>query len=260
MTGFHVGSGNFRRFSSLQSTVAKTSEAIGNDLYKQLVGSRLLVTFDGLGTENMTCLIDLGDNGESLFSGGVESFEKGFWRLVVPSSTSELPTLEIIHMITPEYMFFFDTAESKMLWSGKVDMVNRQVISGEVSAKKLRFNIFPYDDIVATFNTTIHLKGEPKPGIEIPEFYIGDFAAPPDFEDPGDIDKFPYLFAPDFVDWWYSVEDAMSRGETPPPRPKNYFVPQKRGTLTNGESAANEGRSSSRGRRKGFSNDRNNKQ
>jgi hypothetical protein len=48
---------------------------------------------------------------------------------------------------------------------------------------------------------------------------------PDDFLSPNDMKRYPEIFAPEFVDWWFSVEDALARGETPPSRPKAFFVP-----------------------------------
>jgi len=39
--------------------------------------------------------------------------------------------------------------------------------------------------------------------------------------------RYPELFDPEFVEWWFSVEDALARGDTPPPRPKAFFSPKK---------------------------------
>lgn len=30
--------------------------------------------------------------------------------------------------------------------------------------------------------------------------------------------RYPEIFDPEYVDWWFAVEEALGKGETPPPR------------------------------------------
>jgi hypothetical protein len=38
--------------------------------------------------------------------------------------------------------------------------------------------------------------------------------------------NYPNIFDEEFVNWWFAQEDALARGETPPPRPKPMFLPK----------------------------------
>jgi hypothetical protein len=36
----------------------------------------------------------------------------------------------------------------------------------------------------------------------------------------------PEIFDPEFVDWFFETEEKLALGQTPPPRPRPFWVPQ----------------------------------
>lgn len=52
--------------------------------------------------------------------------------------------------------------------------------------------------------------------------------------------KYPNIFHPEFVEWWEKVEDATARGEKPPPKPKEYFMPNPYATVEDPTGEINE--------------------
>ena len=37
--------------------------------------------------------------------------------------------------------------------------------------------------------------------------------------------RYPELFDPEYVDWWFENENSLANGDAPVPRPKPFWVP-----------------------------------
>jgi len=189
----------------------------------ELGGYGIVCTFNGFGVDGMQCNMEFKSNAEVIFSGGITSAKPGNWRVVKYSDGRE--EVEINHPILPEYMFFFDLWKPSVLWRGKLDLNSKKIVDGEVTGEKKILGFIPQSTTVATFTAKIYSPEEALPKRDIPKFSDQKFSPPSDFDDPGDMKRFPEIFALDFQDWWFTVEDAMARGEKPPQRPKPFFVP-----------------------------------
>lgn len=176
----------------IKKHIQKMSTEISNDVTasaKDLTGYGMICTFTGLGVENMTCIIEFKKNSEVYFSGGIESLKPGTWRVI--KYNDGLEEVEVIHPILPEHMFFLDLWENTILWRGKLDLMNKKIINGEIIANKKRFGFIPYKDTVATFEANLYLPKEKLPVFNIPRFSDQSFFPPADFNDPRDMKKYP---------------------------------------------------------------------
>lgn len=221
---------NCNRHYQSSSIAAETTSKPSLDL----TGYTLWTVFDGFGQNNVPCIIKLLDNSKSDFSGGISSRQNGFWRIIDDTS------IEITHPVKVEHMYFLDIWEPSILWRGKI--VGNKIVDGEVLTNKKRFGIFPYKETLATFQSDIIPPGGAVPEVKFPQFTADTFRPPKDFETPYDMKKYPDRFSPEFIEWWFSVEDAMARGEEPPPRPKAFFSPEASGDGSSSDEIAEGGR------------------
>ncbi len=81
----------------------RTSKLILGDIpdyniEKDFVGCTLLCTYTGFGVQNMSALITLRDKSEAIYSGGIESYTPGFWRIF---QTNNITTIEITQPLLP---------------------------------------------------------------------------------------------------------------------------------------------------------------
>jgi hypothetical protein len=134
-------------------------------------------------------------------------------------------SVEITHPLLPEYLYFFDIWEASILWRGTLDMDSGVVVDGEVITNKKRFGLFPYTEVLATWSARVLSPDEQLPDVPVPQLKDQTFLMPKDFTGPGDMRRYPEIFDRDYVDYMFTVEDAAVRGEEPPPRPQETFVP-----------------------------------
>mmetsp|Transcript_8986 Transcript_8986/g.8875 ORF Transcript_8986/g.8875 Transcript_8986/m.8875 type:complete len:282 (+) Transcript_8986:100-945(+) len=203
---------------SLALQAASGDENEGRDL----TGHSLWIKFTGFGVEDMNFAIELNDKFQAVYSRGLESAYPGFWRVVKYDDGRE--TVEVTQPVLPEYMLFFDLWEASILWRGKLDPVNNRITDGEVITNKKRFGLFPYTETLATFEADLLMPGKKLPEVELPSFEDLRFAPPDSFDSPFDMKSYPQLFDPKFVDYFFQSEDAASRDEDPPERPKQIFI------------------------------------
>lgn len=188
-----------------------------------LTNYSMWITFEGFSVKQMDFGLELLKDFKSKFTRGLSARELGYWRTIKMTDGGDL--FETTHPILPEMMYFFDILETNILWRGKLDMVNMKIYDGEVITNKKRLGIFPYTEILATFTGKIYNPNEKLP-VEVPKETTLYFAPPVDFETPYDMKRYPEIFDPEFVDWWFANENALSNGKDPVPRPKNSFFPK----------------------------------
>ncbi len=213
----------------LQSTTKQISNAASLPAGStDLTGYTMDVTFTGFNAYNMSCAIELKEKFQVEFSRGLLSPTPGFWRVIGYDGGAEM--IEATQPVTAEYMFFFDIEEPSILWRGQIDKANMKITDGVVITNKKRFGLIPYTETLATFSANLVSPGTALPGIRVPKLSDQQFVPPIDFEDPNDMKRFPQLFDPDFVSWWFSVEDSLARGERPPKKTKKFFSPDPKAT------------------------------
>lgn len=156
-----------RLVSSLQSSVGNI-ENDRDQLTQQLVGSNILCNFSGFGVSNMSCVIKLETRTESDFEGSVQASKKGFWRVLSKQENVDvnMPLIEVTHIVLPEYLYFFDLSDRKLVWKANYDVANKRIVSGKVVATKKRLGLFPYEETLATFEGQVFLANEKKPVAE----------------------------------------------------------------------------------------------
>lgn len=189
-----------------------------------LTGYTILCEFTGFGVANMTCSMKLKDKFEVEFGRGIQSSSPGFWRTIKFENGDMY--LEATHPVLAEYMLFFDIWDPKLLWRGKIDLQTSKIIDGEVTTNKKRLGIFPYKETLAVFSGNICAPNIEIPYVKIPSLLDQSFFPPEDFVSPYDMKRYPQYFSTEFIDWWFSVEDALAEGLEPPKRPKPYFTPE----------------------------------
>ena len=189
-----------------------------------LTGYKLWVTFTGFNVENMNCAIELKPNFQTDFNRGILSESPGFWR-VVGYDDGKQEMVEAIQNVGAEYMFFFDLDEPTLLWRGIIDMENKKILDGVVVANKKRFGLFPYTETMAQFTANLLEPNEALPDVKLPKWDDQKFVPPADFLDPNDMKRYPEIFDPDFVKWWFDNEDSLAKGRGPIERPKAFWVP-----------------------------------
>lgn len=187
-----------------------------------------MISFSGFGgVVDMPCGMEFKDNFKVGYSRGVESSESGFWRVVKYEDGRE--QIEATQPVLPEWMFFFDIWESSILWRADLDYENGKLTNGAVITNKKRFGIFNYQEELATFEGELYMPGEKLPDVLVPKSSDQNYLPPNDFISPLDMERYPDIFADSYRRWWFSVEDKLAYGETPPPRPQAFFVPKKGG-------------------------------
>lgn len=203
-------------FSSIDSTTSSENKLIGTTLLCNYTG------FNGL--QSMPAYITLQDKSKAKFWSGIESVKPGFWR-IIPSENPEFMTLEVTHPVLPEYLLFFDIWEPTILWTGDINIRDNIIQNGKITTNKNRFGIFPYKDEMAVFDARLVANLADVPKLNLPNFSDQSFIAPFDFESPYDMKQYPQYFSPEFREYFFSVEEALARGEEPPKRPQTFFVP-----------------------------------
>lgn len=220
-----------------------------NDLQSasDITNHALWCTFNGFGTENGTCALLFKPNFKVEFSRGISGYSDGFWRVIKMTDGTEV--IEATHPVLPEYMLFFDIWEPNILWRGTLDIATKKVTGGQVLTTKKRFGIFPYKEVLATFSADVYAPGQELPSVELPNYSDLRFDPPEDFETPYDMQLYPELFDPEYVQWFFASEEAIAKGLPPPPRPKVVFRPDPSANLKEGESTGGEEGESFRSRR-----------
>lgn len=203
-----------------------TLKAQKEDKALDLTGHALWVKFDGFGVVNSNFAMELQSKFAVKYSRGVSADSPGFWRVVKYDDGRE--QVEATHPLVPEYMFFFDIEETQILWRGDIDMNTRRVTNGVCVTNKKRFGIFPYSETIATWEADVLLPDESLPDIDLPLLSEQNFIPPDDFVSPLDMDRYPEHFSPKFQRWFFAVEEALTKGTTPPPRPQPFFTPKRR--------------------------------
>ena len=181
----------------------------------------------------MNCAIEFKPNFETDFSRGVSSESPGFWR-VIGYNEGKKEMVEAIQNVGAEYMFFFDLDEPTLLWRGTIDNTNKKVVDGVVIANKKRFGIFPYTETMAEFTADLLEPNEPLPDVNLPKWRDQKFVPPVDFLDPNDMKRYPDIFDPEFVEWWFDNEDSIAKGKGSIERPKAFWVPDPNARVTKG--------------------------
>jgi len=212
-----------KNYASKPNVLFSTPETSTERPKIDLTGYKLWCKFNGFGVANVTNGIALEDKFAADFSVGITADSPGYWRIVGYDDGRD--TLEITHPIPPEYMYFFDLTDKQLLWRGRIDMQRMRVVDGEVLTNKKRFIFFPYTEVVGTFEASLLPPGQPLPELNIVPFNKQPWVPPEDFDTPFDMKRYPEIFDPVFVQWWFDREEALARGETPPPRPQSFFSP-----------------------------------
>ena len=232
------------RESSLNSDVVEgwnqqIDEANAAQSARDLKNHGAMINYSGFGgLVNMPCGMEFRDKFKVLYSRGVESSEPGFWRVVKYEDGRE--QIEATQPVLPEWMFFFDIWESSVLWRADLDYENGKLTNGKVLTNKKRFGLFGYQEELATFEGILFLPGEKLPNVELPKAKEQNYLPPNDFISPLDMDRYPETFSDSFRRWFFSVEDSLALGETPPPRPEAFFVPKKGSSLGMGGTSEEE--------------------
>ena len=209
-----------RGLSSLQSLSVKDAEQTARDL----TNHGLWVTFDGLGVVGHQFSMELKSKFSVNFGRGVTANSPGYWRVLRYDDGRE--EVECTHPVPAEYMFFFDLEDKTLLWRGDLDMEKGCVTNGVAIANKKRFGVVPYTETVATWTAEVFLPGEALPNVAVPQLKDQRFDPPDDFLSPLDMDRYPQYFSQKFKKYFFAVEEALSKGQEPPPRPQPVFVPE----------------------------------
>jgi hypothetical protein len=222
--GLNVWSSVIMRRPSLALQALSKSEQ--EQTARDLTNHALWITFDGFNdVVNFNFAMELKSKFKVEYSRGLTSYEPGFWRVVKYEDGRE--QVEATHPLSPEYMFMFDLQDKQLLWRGDLDIKTKRITNGVVIANKKRFGIVPYTETVATWNADVLEPGETLPNIAVPRLSSQRFNPPDDFLSPLDMDRYPQVFSSEFRKWFFSVEEALSKGKTPPQRPKAFFVPEE---------------------------------
>ena len=192
---------------------------------QDMTGYGLLCKFSGFGVVNMTCTMEFKSNNEVKYGGGIESLKPGQWRVIRYSDGRQ--EIEATLPLLPEHMYLLDLWDSSLLLRGELDMFNMRVSNGEMVTNKKRFCLIPYKETVGTFEADLFSPKDKLPVFDVPKVSDLSFLPPEGFNDPRDMKKYPQLFDPEFVEWWFAVEDSMARGQQPPMRPRAFFTPSR---------------------------------
>ena len=249
-TSFHINKW-VKSFKS-NSMLMTSSGSIETDL----IGKTLYCNLVGFGVELLNPCIKLNDKSSAVFFNGMESLKPGFWR-VIEDKNSNIATIEITHPVKPEYLLFFDIWETSILWKGEIDLKNMdlnnlKLTNGKVLTNKKRFGIIPYVDTLGTFDAKIYNNDEEVPKAILPKFSKQNFLAPEDFDSPYDMKRYPQYFDPEYVEYFFAVEEALAKNEQPPLRPKPFFVPTATATDDESSTASSNSDESYQKSKKGF--------
>jgi hypothetical protein len=192
---------------------------------QDMTGYGLLCKFSGFGVVNMTCTMEFKSNNEVKYGGGIESLKPGQWRVIRYNDGRQ--EVEATLPLLPEHMYLLDLWDSSLLLRGELDMFNMRVSNGEMVTNKKRFGLIPYKETVGTFEADLFSPKDKLPVFDVPKVSDLSFLPPEGFNDPRDMKKYPQLFDPEFVEWWFAVEDSMARGQQPPMRPRAFFTPSR---------------------------------
>lgn len=228
---------------------------------RDLTGYSMWCNFDGFGVVDSTFSMELQPKFAVKYGRGLSANTPGFWRVVKYEDGRE--TVECTHPVPPEYMYFFDIDETSVLWRGELDFATGRVTKGECVTNKKRWGLFPYSVTLATWEADLLRPGEELPTVPLPKLSAQLFDPPDDFVSPLDMERYPQYFSDKFRRWFFAVEQALARGETPPERPQSFFVPGEamsgndgadRAEEVSGKSLQQRERSGSRkdGKSKGF--------
>lgn len=202
--GRPLSSSRIFRNTYLESTANPTP--ITADKPIDLTGHGLWVTFTGMGVENMTFSMELMQNNKVKFGRGLTSESPGFWRTVKLLDGSNNDLFEATQPLLPEHMLFYDVTERAVLWRGEYDKASNRIIKGEVITNKKRFEIFPYTEIIATFEAEVYGPKQKLPEVRLPTTKNVQFTPPRDFYSPVDMKRYPDLFDDEFIQWWFATE------------------------------------------------------
>ena len=67
-------------------------------------------------------------------------------------------------------MLFFDIWEKNILWRGQLSSDGSRIVNGEVITNKKKFGLFPYTEILATFEADLLTPGMKLPDVKLPSF------------------------------------------------------------------------------------------
>ena len=236
---------NNNKINNLYETSIDKSSIDRSSIETDLTGYTAFILFNGFDVKNMTALISFENNKKTIFSGGIDQTEPGFWRIIKKEDGTEI--IEATHMVLPEYMFFYDT-EKTILWKGTLDMKSKRIINGQVITNKKRFGLFSYEKELAKFEGNLIEPGGIVPIIEVPDLSEVPILPPGDFLTPFDMKLYPEIFDPEYVDWFFACEEALALGQTPPPRPKVFWAPKASSKLNDVERQAVENEIISKGK------------
>ena len=105
-------------------------------------------------------------------------------------------------------------------------MKSKRIINGQVTTNKKRFGLFAYEQELAKFEANLIEPGENVPIIDIPTLSEVPILPPDDFLTPFDMKLHPEIFDPEYVDWFFETEEKLALSQTPPPRPRPFWVPR----------------------------------
>jgi hypothetical protein len=91
---------------------------------------------------------------------------------------------------------------------------------------------------------------EDVPAMKLPQFSEQRFDPPDDFDSPYDMERYPELFNPKFVKWFFESEAALGEGKEAPRRPQAFWVPEKGSGVDDEEAEEDKGFSGSGSRRR----------
>jgi hypothetical protein len=188
--------------TAFSPTVAKPTE--NNEM--DLAGHALWVTYTGFEVENMTFAMEFQENNKVKFCKGLTGADLGFWRVLKTDDGSDNLIVEATHPLKLEHMFFMNVNANQLLWRGVYDKAAGKVINGEVTANMKRFFLFPYTKSCATFTADVYLPGQALPEFRFPDISKLPANSPEGFNSPLDMKRFPELFDPEYVEWWFACE------------------------------------------------------
>ncbi len=196
-----------------QITSSNTIPVTVDDYTKQLKGYKLECIIDGFKMEdeedeppltNLQALITLTEQKQTTFSYGFSTPYPGVWRIL---ENKENPIngviLEFTHPTPLIYSFALNLAERELLWRCQLSWQKKQIINGEIIAKKKKFFFFPYTEVIGTFNATLLAPNEPTTLEKPPTLsdYNLEELSNEEFNSPSDMLKYPDRFDPEFAKW-----------------------------------------------------------
>ena len=153
---------NTNKLMAFTSTTSDPNRFPGTDL----TGQKMFCSVNAFSMSEVPCGIELKENFEALYSLGISSESPGIWRVVVYDNGVQI--LEVTHPVSVEYMLLFDISDPILLWKGRIE--GRTIVDGEIITNKKKFGIFPYKEILGSFNATLLAPKEPFPRVDLPSF------------------------------------------------------------------------------------------